>query len=159
MPTFRRFEDIEAWQKARDLVRLVCAVSGRGRFAKDFVLRGQIRRAAVSVPSNIAEGFGRGGSGKFAQFLAVANGSICEVRSQLYLALGQGYLSQEDFAQLTEAATAVGSMVGGLMAYLRGSDIKGVRHKKPTTAGAGAGAGRDACPPGPLASGQPRRTP
>lgn len=133
MPTFQRFEDIEAWQVARDLVRQVYKASSRDPFARDFVLRNQLRRAAVSVASNIAEGFGRGGSQEFAQFLAVANGSINEVRSQLYLALDQGYLTAEEFAELADAATAVSRLVGGLIAYLRRSDIKGVRHRRETS--------------------------
>jgi len=130
MPTFKRFEDMEAWQKACELVRQVYAASGRGPFARDFVLRDQIRRAAVSVTSNIAEGFGRGGSQEFIQFLAVANGSLNELRSQLYLALDQGYVTPEEFAQLTESAVEVSRLVRGLMAYLRRSDIKGVRHRR-----------------------------
>jgi four helix bundle protein len=133
MPTFRRFEDIEAWQKARELAQQVYAASGRGRFSKDFVLRDQVRRAAVSVASNIAEGFGRGGSQEFVQFLAVANGSINEVRSQLYLALDQDYITQDEFAELSRAADVVGSLVGGLIGYLRRSGIKGVRHKRGTS--------------------------
>ncbi len=90
MSTFQRFEDIQAWQEARGLDGEVYAVSGRGAFAKDLVLRDQLRRAAVSVAANVAEGFGRGGSQEFLQFLAVANGSVNEVRSHLYLALDQG---------------------------------------------------------------------
>jgi four helix bundle protein len=130
MPTFQRFEDIEAWQKARELVRRIYAVSGRAPFARDFALRDQARRAAVSVASNIAEGFGRGGSQEFVQFLAIANGSISEVRSHLYLALDQGYVTQDEFAELTQAANVVGSLVGGLIGYLRRSDIRGLRYKR-----------------------------
>ncbi|MBM3123272.1 MAG: four helix bundle protein, partial [Chloroflexi bacterium] len=93
MPTFRRLEDIEAWRLARELAREVYAVSGRPPFDRDFALRDQVRRACVSVAANIAEGYGRGGSQEFLQFLAVAKGSVSEVRSHLYLALDQGYVT------------------------------------------------------------------
>ncbi|MBN1847559.1 MAG: four helix bundle protein [Deltaproteobacteria bacterium] len=86
-----RFEDIEAWQKARELTREIYAVTVNGPFSKDFGLRGQIRRAAVSAMSNIAEGFGRCGNKGFSQFLSRARGSIAEVQTQLYVALDAGY--------------------------------------------------------------------
>ncbi|MBM3474994.1 MAG: four helix bundle protein [Armatimonadetes bacterium] len=127
MPTFERFEDIEAWQMARDLTRAVYLVSGQGRFAKDFPLRDQIRRAAVSVMSNIAEGFDRGSTHEFLQFLAAAKGSASEVRSQLYAALDQEYISADQFREVGGLAERVGRVVGGLMAYLRRSGTRGVR--------------------------------
>lgn len=74
MATFQSFEDIEAWQQARTLTRKIYDASGRGNFAKDFGLRDQIRRASVSIMSNIAEGFERGGKAEFIQFLAMAKG-------------------------------------------------------------------------------------
>ena len=79
MPTFRHFDDIEAWQRARELTKVVYQLSGRGQFAKDFGLRDQIRRATVSIMANIAEGFERDGTGEFIQFLAIAKGSAAEV--------------------------------------------------------------------------------
>jgi four helix bundle protein len=127
MPTFERFEDIEAWQIARDLTRAVYLVSGQGRFAKDFPLRDQVRRAAVSVMSNIAEGFDRGSTREFLQFLAAAKGSASEVRSQLYAALDQDYISGEQFGHVGGLAERVGRVIGGLMAYLRRSGTRGVR--------------------------------
>src|ERR1044071_8834864 len=87
MSTFQSFEDIEAWQKARELTRRVYEVSEVGAFARDFGLRDQIRRASVSALSNIAEGFERSGTGEFIQFLSAAKGSAGEVRAQLYVAL------------------------------------------------------------------------
>lgn len=133
MPTFQRLEDILAWQKARELVGEVYAVSSRGAFAKDFALRDQTRRAAISVAANIAEGFGRGGSVEFAQFLAIAEGSLSELRSHLYLALDQDYLAKEEFAALTRTVGAVDGLVGGLLAYLRHSEVKGVRYRRSPT--------------------------
>ena len=86
MATIEKFEDIEAWQKARELTREVYAASNTWLFAKDYGLRDQIRRAAVSIMSNIAEGFERGGDKEFGQFIAQAKGSSAEVRAQLYVA-------------------------------------------------------------------------
>jgi four helix bundle protein len=86
MATFRRFNDIEAWQRARELTKVVYQLSGRGHFAKDFGLREQIRRASVSIMANIAEGFERDGTGEFIQFLAIAKGSAAEVLSHAYVA-------------------------------------------------------------------------
>lgn len=129
MATFQRIEQIEAWQKARRLTREIYAISSRGAFARDFGLRDQIRRAAVSVMSNVAEGFERDGKGEFMQFLAVAKGSAGEVKSQLYVALDQQYVSQRIFDQLFELATETSRMIAGLMNYLRQTTIKGTKYQ------------------------------
>ncbi len=91
------FEDLEVWKEARRLTQQVYQATEDTRFSKDFGLRDQIRRASVSVMSNIAEGFERGGNQEFMQFLYIAKGSCGEVRSQLYMALDQGYVSKEHF--------------------------------------------------------------
>ena len=129
MGAFRTFEEIEAWQQARELTRLVYEVSGKGTFGRDFALRDQIRRAAVSVMSNIAEGFGRGGAREFVQFLAVARGSASEVSAQIYVALDQGYISKESFGRLQEQATRTGSVLSGLIRYLRTVGLKGSKYR------------------------------
>jgi four helix bundle protein len=87
MATFRRFDEIEAWQKARELTKFVYRISNHGAFAKDFGLRDQIRRASVSIVANIAEGFERDGTAEFIQFLTVAKGSAAEVLSHAYVRL------------------------------------------------------------------------
>lgn len=87
MAKFERFEEMDAWKKARGLVNAVYTITSAGEFARDFGLRDQMRRACVSVLSNIAEGFERGGNKEFCQFLATAKGSCGEVRAQLYIAL------------------------------------------------------------------------
>jgi four helix bundle protein len=89
MGTFRSFEDIEAWQKARSLTSRIYSESNSGKFQRDFGLRDQIRRASVAVMSNIAEGFERAGNKEFLQFLSIAKGSAGEVKSQLFVALDQ----------------------------------------------------------------------
>jgi four helix bundle protein len=124
MASFRTFVDIDAWQTARELTGLVYAATRAGSFAKDFALRDQIRRASVSVMANIAEGFGRGGSGEFIQFLAVAKGSACEVNSHIYVALDQNYITGPEFERLNELAERTVNLIGGLMKYLQQSTIK-----------------------------------
>ncbi len=133
MPTFTRFEDMEAWRQARVLCQEIYRISGKGSFVKDFGLRDQIRRASVSIMSNIAEGFERSGTGEFIQFLAIAKGSAGEMRSQLYIALDQGYLDQEEFARLSSLASDTGKMIAGLMLYLRKSGIKEAKYKSSQT--------------------------
>ena len=111
-----RFEDLIAWQKARELTRAIYQVTQQGAFAKDFGLARQIQRAAVSIMSNIAEGFERRGRREFHQFLSTAKGSCAEVRSQLYVAFDIGYLGKSDFHKLLAQAEEVGRVVGGLRA-------------------------------------------
>jgi four helix bundle protein len=129
MPTFRKFYDIEAWQKARELTRELYAVSNQGAFSRDFGLRDQIRRAGVSIMANIAEGFERDGTAEFVQFLAVAKGSAAEVVSHLYIASDQGYIAKEDFDRLAAKATEVARMIAALMIYLRRSGTRGLKFK------------------------------
>jgi len=129
MATLQSFEEIEAWQKARELTRGIYIVSNKGAFSKDFGLRDQIRRASVSIMSNIAEGFERGGTREFMQFLSMAKGSSGEVRSQLYVAVGQGYIDKEIFEQLYALASEASRMITGLMRYLRKANVKGVKYK------------------------------
>ncbi|MBI2175020.1 MAG: four helix bundle protein [Candidatus Omnitrophica bacterium] len=107
--TIKYFEDLEVWKEARQLARRVYQITQDTAFSRDFGLRDQIRRAAVSVMSNIAEGFERGGYQEFTQFLYVARGSCGEVRSQLYVALDQGYIGQrfEQFERFERISTGL----------------------------------------------------
>lgn len=109
-----RFEDLIAWQKARQLAAAIYRATSVGGFAKDFGLRDQIQRAAVSVVSNIAEGFERGSRSEFHQFLVVSKASAAEVRSQLYVALDVGYLDQPNFDTLMNQTCEVSKIIGGL---------------------------------------------
>jgi four helix bundle protein len=111
-----RFEDLIAWQKARDLARAIYQITQEGAFARDFGLARQIQRAAVSIMSNIAEGFERSGRREFHQFLSTAKGFCAEVRSQLYVAFDIGYLMKSEFQRLLAQAEEVGRVVGGLRA-------------------------------------------
>jgi four helix bundle protein len=125
----KHFEELEVWQTAREMAREIYGCGGDSAFARDFGLRDQIRRAAVSVVSNIAEGFERGGDREFRQFLAQAKGSCGEVRAQLYVALDQGYLNQDKFDRLSALTVQIGRMLGGLMSYLKTSEYKGQKYK------------------------------
>lgn len=94
---FKQFEEIEAWKSARELVKVVYALTRQEGFSRDWGLKDQIQRAAVSVGSNIAEGYGRRGNKEMVQFLWIAKGSASEVQSQLYNALDLGYITKEQF--------------------------------------------------------------
>lgn len=122
MATIERFEDIKAWQVARDLVSVVYRVSGRGKFEKDFGLRDQIRRASVSVMSNTAEGFERCSDKEFCRFLSIAKGSAGEVRSHLFVALDLGYLTPDEFEDLCARSEVVAKALSGFITYLAPKD-------------------------------------
>ena len=127
MGTFKSFEEIDAWKKARELTRRVYDITAKGAFARDYALRDQLRRASVSVMSNVAEGHGRGGRKEFLQFLSMAQGSTNEVCSHLYVALDQGYIDDSEFRLLTELAQEIARLIGGLVRYLRTSELKGTK--------------------------------
>lgn len=120
MARIERFEDIQAWQKARELVRSTYQVTNKRDFARDYGLRDQVRRASVSVMSNIAEGFSRQTDKEFVQFLHVAKGSASEVQSQLYVALDLKYISEATFKQLYELSEETIRLISGFVRYLRG---------------------------------------
>lgn len=129
MATINRFEDVEAWKNARELTREVYRHSKAGQFSRDFVLGDQIRRAAVSVMSNIAEGFERGGNRDFMQLLSIAKGSVGEIESQLYVAFDQVYIDESEFVSLKKLTDSTKRLIGGLISYLRESSMKGAKYK------------------------------
>ena len=131
MNKIERFEDIIAWQKARELTRQIYASSKAGEFARDFGLRDQIQRASVSTMGNIAEGFERGGDKEFIQFLSHSKGSSGEVKSHLYVALDQHYVTDQQFKQLYHQADEVSRLVAGFMGYLQQSALRGHKFKRP----------------------------
>lgn len=116
LPKVTSFEDLVAWQKARAFTRAVSELIDQPTFATKFSFRDQIHRAAVSVMSNIAEGYERGSRAEFHHMLSIAKGSNAEVRSLLYVAVDAGYISQPRFSELMEQAREVGRLVGGLRA-------------------------------------------
>lgn len=118
MSTAKRFEDLEVWQKARELTNLIYRLSSTGDFSRDFGLRDQMRRAAVSVMSNIAEGFESQTQVLFIQFLGRAKGSAGEVRAQLYIARDQGYISSEEFNTAFALAEICSKQLARFIQYL-----------------------------------------
>jgi four helix bundle protein len=120
---------MDVWKESRKLVKMIYFVTGKREFKKDFGLADQIRRAAISVMSNIAEGFERGTNTEFIHFLFIAKGSCGEVRSQLYAALDQLYLSDEEFTKAQEQCSIVSAQLGKLIQYLKRSPLKGDKHK------------------------------
>lgn len=116
MGKVERFEDLIAWQKTRRLTRDVYRVTKQGEFAKDYGLARQLQRASVSIMSNVAEGFERGGRGEFHQFLSTAKASCAETRSLLYVALDAEYVNEQIFQRLLDNADEVARIIGGLRA-------------------------------------------
>lgn len=127
----RYFEDLEVWKEARRLTNEVYTTTQTLGFSRDFGLRDQIQRAAVSIMSNIAEGFERGGNQEFIQFLYIAKGSCGEVRSQFYVALDQGYIVQDQFNELFKSFKKLSVKISSLIDYLKGSRMKGEKFRKP----------------------------
>lgn len=126
---FDRFEDIRAWQLSRELTKAVYEITDRPPAAQDYRFRSQITAAAVSIMSNIAEGFERGGNPEFIQFLWIAKGSAGEVRSLLYVAMDRQYITTDVFNELYAQTVEIGRMIMGLIRYLEQSPIKGRRYK------------------------------
>ncbi|MDI6891310.1 MAG: four helix bundle protein [Thermodesulfovibrionales bacterium] len=125
----QNFEDLNIWQRGRELVGLIYELTKKRDFLKDYSLIDQIRRSSISVMSNIAEGFERGSNKEFIQFLYIAKGSCGEVRSQLYVALDQRYVSEGDFSKTKEFCLKISGMINNLISYLKTSNIKGAKHK------------------------------
>lgn len=119
MALIKRFEEIRAWQEARILVREIYRISNQGSFAKDFGLKDQIRRAAVSVMTNIAEGFDDDSKAEFARFLGYSRRSAVEVQSLLYTALDVGYVNKAKFDELYQQAEKTKALVGGFRHSLK----------------------------------------
>lgn len=114
-----RFEDIKAWQAARKLAKQIYAITTQSQFARDYGLRDQLQRAAVSVMANIAEGFDSQSNREFVKFLGYAVRSATEVQSHLYVAVDQSYISKDEFDRLYRQAIEVKNMVHGFIRYLR----------------------------------------
>ena len=130
MSTFKSFEEIGAWQKARELSLEIFMMTLQKPLSKDFGLKDQINRSTGSILSNIAEGFERSGNREFIYFLSIAKGSTGEVRSQLYQALDRKHISFEDFKNLSAKTIEIGKMIGGLIVSLKNSAFKGSKFQR-----------------------------
>lgn len=127
MSKIEKLDDLVMWQKAIQLAVSIFKIDN-ALLIKDFGFRDQIRKSAVSVSSNIAEGFGRGGNAEFIQFLSVAKGSLYELKTQLIIALEIAYITKTQFDELNEAIEDILKLTAGMMNYLKTTDYKG--HKK-----------------------------
>ena len=121
MTTIQDFEDLDAWKKGRELAAAIYRVTASGGMARDFVLKDQLRRAAVSVVSNVAEGFERRGDREFRHFLAIAKSSAGEIRAQMYVALDAGLIGQPEFQRIAGLAAETARVIGGFINYLDNS--------------------------------------
>lgn len=125
------FEDLNVYKQARELTNKIYEITKESSFSKDYGLADQIRRASVSIMSNIAEGFERGTNTEFIHFLFIAKGSCGEVRSQLTIALDQKYIDENTYKNLVEKSRRISGMLGNLITYLKGSRFRGSKFKRP----------------------------
>lgn len=126
----RRFEDLVVWQKARVLTNEIYKITKKSEFSKDLGLKDQIQRASVSIMSNIAEGFERGSKEEFIQFLYISRGSCGEVRTQLYVAKDQNYITEEEFQKLQNLAVEVSRLIYHLIESVKTEGFRGQKYKK-----------------------------
>ncbi|TAL58343.1 MAG: four helix bundle protein [Bacteroidetes bacterium] len=129
MATIKRFDDLEVWQKARELCTLIYPLTLKDSFARDFKLRDQINGSAGSIMNNIAEGFERDGKGEFRQFLSISKGSCGEVRSQLYRAIDRNHISRDEFQKCFALAEETSKKLSSFIAYLNTSEIRGLKFR------------------------------
>ncbi|MCI0454036.1 MAG: four helix bundle protein [Candidatus Dadabacteria bacterium] len=127
------FEDLNVYKQARGLTNKIYEITRQGSFSKDYALVDQIRRASVSIMSNIAEGFERGTNAEFIQFLFIAKGSCGEVRAQLTIAFDQKYIGDNTYRNFITQCRRISGMLGNLIKYLKGARYKGTKYKKPPT--------------------------
>ena len=127
MARIERFEDLEIWKLAKDVANQIYDMTSVGKFSQDYVLRDQIRRAVVSIFSNIAEGFERNGNKEFLQFLSIAKASCGEVRAQLIFARDREYISASQFESIVQNLHSLSNQIGGFCKYLRQSELKGAK--------------------------------
>ncbi len=117
--TIKQFEDLKAWQEARNLTKTIYKITSTGLFGRDFGLRDQIRRAAVSIMLNISEGFDSGSNQSFIQFLSYSRRSCSEVQSALYISLDNGYTNENDFHDLYKQAEMTRKLIVAFINYLK----------------------------------------
>jgi len=113
-----RFEDLNIWKLSLKITKEIYNLTAKKGFSKDFSLRDQIRRAIISVSSNIVEGFEKNNNNEFVRFLKIAKGSVGEVRNQLYIALVVGYITKKEFENINEELKDLANQIGGFIVYL-----------------------------------------
>lgn len=129
MSTWKKFEDINAWQMARKLANRIFKLLQNEAFARDFKLKNQLLASSGSIMDNIAEGFERGGNKEFIQFLYVSKGSAGELRSQLYRCFDFGYITEDELEILQSEVIGLSNQISGIIRYLKSSKLKGDKFK------------------------------
>ena len=114
----QKFEELNIWKLSLDITKEIYDITAKGKFSRDFGLRDQIRRAIVSVSSNIVEGFEKNNNNEFVRFLKIAKGSSGEARNQLYIALSVGYITNKEFEKLNNDLQVLSGQIGAFMVYL-----------------------------------------
>ena len=132
MATIKKFEDLDVWKIARELSKRVYILTRNAEFFKDFALKNQIHASSGSAMDNIAEGFGRAGNLEFVNFLSISNGSANEVKSQLYRAIDNNYITKIEFDETYNLAETLNNKLGSFMNYLNTSGVKGEKFKNRT---------------------------
>ena len=129
MTTWSKFEDIDVWQKAREVAKDKYLLTSKEIFKNDYSLRNQMRKTAGSIMDNIAEGFDRGGNQEFIQFLSISRGSAGELKSQIYRAFDYKFISEKEFSDYIENVEAISKMISGLINYLNKKTYRGIKYK------------------------------
>ena len=129
MDTIDRFEDLEVWKLAFDNANTIYNFTSKGLFCRDYPLRDQVRRCAISVFSNIAEGFERDGNKEFIKFLSIAKGSCGEVRAQLMFAHSRNYISDDELKTISAKLVQTSRQISGFQRYLHESGLSGRKFK------------------------------
>jgi four helix bundle protein len=127
--TINCFEDLEIWQDARELCKVIRLYTSREPFCKEYRFRDQINSSSGSIMDNIAEGFDRDGKKEFIQYLSISKGSCSETRSQSYRAFDANYINQEELDDLLNRTQKINKKISNFMAYLKGSPITGKKYK------------------------------
>ncbi|MDP1799776.1 MAG: four helix bundle protein [Bacteroidota bacterium] len=129
MGAAKKFEDLEVWIAAKDFCVSIYKITENEKLKKDFGLKDQIRRASISIISNISEGFERNGNKEFIQFLSYSKGSAGEVRAQLYIIKELEFITDKEFRELNDKITQISKMLSGFINYLKQSELKGTKYK------------------------------
>ncbi|MDN3595745.1 four helix bundle protein [Zunongwangia endophytica] len=129
MATIKQFEDLEIWQKSREVCQIVYSLKQNTNLKNDYKLYNQLNGSSGSIMDNIAEGFERNGNREFIQFLSIAKASCGEARSQIYRAFDRGYLNEDDFEDFKSKVISLSRQINGFIDYLQKSDFKGTKFK------------------------------
>jgi four helix bundle protein len=130
LATITKIEDLLIWQESRVLVKNIFSITSTAKFSKEFFLKDQIKRSAISVMSNVAEGYGRGGNKEFVQFLYIANGSLSELKSQLYISFDFNLITNDQLETYLKDVFKIENMIKAFARKIKESEFTGTKFKK-----------------------------